>query len=256
MKKIKWIGLLWIVFSCSSSDEISENTQSSGNTNNSIEVSDSTSVELEESDRPVFESDLINQFINVANKFSHYNYCYDEEGVINLFEGNMVDNYGWVNLDIYEEFRHLSINNQECHTDVTFKMFEKGEQTYAFFSQMSKSEDEFQLLKLDGGEENWIDVSEELPEVKYTDFFSNLTPLDEETVLEFGCYFTYVEKERVVLLFGDWAMGQELQYIESDAGWFRQESDIELVLKWDETKFWIEKVEEYPISKTYIDTSI
>lgn len=155
------------------------------------------------------QPEIIQDFFVVSPAIIGHDFCYDHNAISNLILNGDNSNSAWVKFEVSDNY--LTIYNEECQVLLEFMTFNTGDIKGAFLSQMNRSIQQFNYLKWNETTENWIN-SENYPKPRKADYFSELTPQEEELVTSYGGDFIYINptEENATFVFSDWLMSMNM----------------------------------------------
>lgn len=179
-------------------------------------------------------------------------YCYDDQQIKDLLMGGIEVEFGWTSSKVTDSY--LRIESSECFVTTEFKVIEVASgTTLAYLLQTSKNDQQFTAFSWNEGGQEWV-INDDVSKPKMTDFFSDLSESERQTVKKYGYYYAYLNEATSELSFdfSTWQMGLNLDGKELLE--FEKEPDFSFGLMFDsEDRWWLKKIykNEAKIPKRY-----
>lgn len=205
-----------------------------GGTDNNPEETTGTLMEIEPSADELNtialmeQPEIVQDFFNINPTILGTDFCYDNNAITDLILHGNDSSTPWVKFEVSDNY--LTIYNEECQVLLEFMTFKTNGGKRAFLSQMNKSVQQFNYLNWNETTGNWVN-SENYPRPRKADYFSGLTPHEEDLATNYGGDFIYINptEENATFVFSDWLMSMNMGEKQMDEFVKSADYDFELL---------------------------
>lgn len=184
---------------------------------------------------------IINDLLRLDEDLFDEINTYDKKVIESLLiDGVVSEENGWLDFEISNDSMFITLTNNEFYETIEFRTMKRNNQEVGFLSLQTKITSS--CVYLEKNEDGVWQKGIDLPQPHLTDFFEDITDEEAELINENGTYGIYLDNDSdtISFLFFDFQLYQNLPFEYQET--FTKESKYDMMLKWDSTMFWLERI--------------